>query len=200
MSVAESIRKRALRVRRGEPFTNARFLKLGSRASVDKALSRLVQEGMIQRIVRGVFVRPVNNRYIGNIMPDVTKVVKVMAKDHGETIQVHGAEAARRFRLSTQVPAMPVFYTSGPTRELNLGKLTVKLKHVSRRKLHLAGKRAGLALSALWYLGKSNVNSNVIDAIRRGLSAEEFNTLKRTDMPAWMTSALEKYGKDAANA
>lgn len=200
MSVAETIRKRVLRVQRGEPFTNKRFLKLGPRASVDKALSRLVQEGVIQRIAWGIFVRPVSNRYVGNVMPDVAKVVKVMAKDHGETIQVHGAEAARRFRLSTQVPAMPVFYTSGPTRELKLGNLTVKLKHVSRRKLHLAGKRAGLALSALWYLGKNNVNANVIDTIRRGLSAEEFNTLKRTDMPAWMTSALEKYSKEATNA
>jgi hypothetical protein len=200
MSTAETIRNRVLRVRRGEPFTNTRFLKLGSRASVDKTLSRLVEEGVIQRIARGVFVRPKKSRFIGSVMPDVTKVVEVMARDHGETIQVHGAEAARRFKLSTQVPTTPVFYTSGPSRELKVGNLTVKLRHASHRKLHLAGKRPGLALSALWYLGKNNVNANVVGAIREGLTAEEFETLKHTDMPGWMAGALERYSKEAAHA
>ncbi len=149
MSTAETIRHRVMRARREEPFTNMRFLKLGSRASVDKALSRLVKEGLIHRITRGVFMRPKTNQFIGNVMPDVAKVVEVMARDHGETIQIHGAEAARRFKLSTQVPTMPVFYTSGSSRELKIGNLTVKLKHASHRKLLLAGKRPGLALSAL---------------------------------------------------
>ena len=200
MSTAEVIRNRALRIRRGEPFTNTRFLKLGSRASVDKTLSRLVEKGVIQRIARGIFVRPKKNRFIGSVMPDVAKVLEVMARDHGETIQVHGAEAARNFKLSTQVPTTPVFYTSGPSRELKVGNLTVKLRHASHRKLHMAGKRPGLALSALWYLGKDNVNANVVAAIRDGLTAEEFEALKHTDMPGWMAGALEKYGKEAARA
>ncbi len=118
MATAETIRTRVMRVRRGEPFTNTRFIKLGSRASVDKTLSRLVEEGVIQQIARGLFVRPKESRFIGHVMPDVAKVVEVMTRDHGETIQVHGAEAARRLKLSTQVPTMPVFYTSGPSREL----------------------------------------------------------------------------------
>jgi hypothetical protein len=80
------------------------------------------------------------------------------------------------------------------------GNLTVRLRHVSRRKLLLAGKRPGLALSALWYLGKNNVNASVISAIRAGLTAEEFKTLKNTDLPAWMAAALEKYGKAAIHA
>jgi len=147
-----------------------------------------------------MFVRPKENRFIGNVMPDATKIVEVLAREHGETIQVHGAEAARRFKLSTQVPTMPVFLTSGPTRELKIGKLTIKLKHASHRKLHLAGKRAGLALSALWYLGKDNVNSNVISAIHEGLTEKEFENLKHTDMPAWMSGAFEKYDKATIHA
>ena len=200
MSTAKTIRNRVLRVRRGEPFTNTRLLKLGSRASVDKTLSRLVEEGVIQRIARGIFIRPRNSRFIGSVMPDVAKVVKVMARDRGETIQVHGAETASRFKLSTQVPATPVFYTSGPSRELKVGNLTVKLRHASHRKLHLAGKHPGLALAALWYLGKINVNANVVSTICEGLTAEEFETLKHTDMPDWMAGALERYGKEAAHA
>ena len=69
----------------------------------------LVEESAIQRIARGVFVRPKQSRFVGNVMPDVSSVVQVIAKEHGETIQVHGAEAARRFNLSTQMPTTPVY-------------------------------------------------------------------------------------------
>ena len=95
---------------------------------------------------------------------------------------------------------MPVFYTSGLSRELKVGNLTVKLRHASHRKLLLAGKQSGLALSALWYLGKDNVNSNVLSTIRSGLTSEEFEILKNTDMPAWMAGAMEEYGKEAEHA
>lgn len=196
MPTAQIIRKHIVRIRRGEPFTNTRFLKLGSRASVDKTLSRLVDEGVTQRIVRGVFVRPKESRFVGKVTPDVSKIIEVIAKDHGEIIQVHGAEAARRFKLVTQVPTTPVFDTSGPTRELKIGNLKVSLRHVSHRKLLLAGKRSGLALSALWYLGKNSVNSKVIRTIKAALSVKEFEILIKTDMPGWMENAFKVHQKE----
>ena len=200
MSTTKTIRQRLIRIKKGEPFTNARFLRLGSRAAVDKALSRFVGEGLIQRIARGVFVRPKRSRFVGTVMPDTQKVIEVIARNYGETIQVHGAEAARRFNLTTQVPTTPVYYTSGPSRELKIGNLTVKLKHVSPRKLRLSGTRPGLALSTLWYLGKESVNTEVLRAIRNGLSAEEFEMLKNTDMPTWMSDALHRFDKDVIHA
>lgn len=200
MSVAESIKQRALRMRRGEPFTSARFLKLGSRSAVDKTLSRLVEKGVIQRVARGVFVRPKKSRYIGNVMPEASRVIEVIAHDHGETVQIHGAEAARRFRLSTQVPTTPVYYTSGPSREIRVGNLKVKLMHTSsHRKLQHAGKKPGLALSALWYLGRENVDAETVRRIRAGMSPEEFEVLRNSKMPAWMARAIESYAHGASH-
>jgi hypothetical protein len=193
MSTAETIKRRVLRQQRGEPFTNTGFLGLGSRPAVDKTLSRLVEEGVIQRISRGVFVRPQKSRFVGNVMPEVSRVIAVIAKDNGETVQVHGAEAARRFKLSTQMPVAPVYYTSGPSREIRIGKLKVKLIHTtSSRKLQHAGTKPGLALSALWYVGKDGINAQVVRRIREGLSAEDFETLRASRMPAWMASAIDQ--------
>jgi len=191
MSTTEAIRARIQRLSKGKPFTSSRFLKLGSRAAVDKALSRLVEDGAIERLARGVFVRPKKSRFIGTVTPEISEVVEVIAKSHGETIQVHGAEAARRFKLSTQMPTSPVFYTSGPSRSLRVGNITVKLMHTtSHRRLQFAGKREGLALSALWYLGKENVTPETVSRIKSGLSPQEFETLKSANLPAWMTDAL----------
>jgi hypothetical protein len=201
MSVIESIKNRVQRVKRGEPFTNRRFLKLGSRAAVDKAISRLVEEEVIERVARGVFFRPKKSRFVGNVLPEVSRVIEVIAKSHGETVQVHGAEAARRFKISTQMPTKPVYYTSGSSREIKVGKLVVKLLHTSsHRKLQHAGKKTGLALTALWYLGKEQVNVETIRRIREGLSSKEFETLRSTSMPGWMTEAIETYNKEVMYA
>ncbi len=199
MSTARTIRKHVLQIPKGAPFTNRGLLKLGSRAQVNRTLSRLVKEGVIRRIFRGMFVRPRKSRYVGYVMPGVDEIVQALARERGEIIQVQGAEAANRFKLSTQVPMLPIFWTSGRSREFKVGKWPVKLKHVSPRKLQMAGQRPGLALAALWYMGKNEVDAQVIRAIRKRMPATEFEALKQADMPAWMADALEKYSEETAH-
>ena len=108
-----------------------------------------------------------------------------------ETVQVHGAEAARRFKLSTQVPTAPVFHTSASSRTILIGGITVRMVHTSsRRRLQFAGEPTGVALSALWYLGKNNVTPETVATIAATLGPAEFETLRSADMPAWMAKAL----------
>lgn len=200
MTTAKAIRAELRKLPKGKPFTNSRFLKFGSRGAVDRALSRLVAEGEIKRLARGVFACPKSSRYVGNVVPDVFEVVKLIAKNNHEIIQVHGAEAARRFKLSTQVPIVPVFHTNGSSRSIQIDNVTVKMLHTSsQRRLQFAGKKVGLALSALWYLGKDNVNEEVASKIKSGLSAEEFETLRSADLPEWMATALKGLAQDTAH-
>lgn len=189
---AQLIRKRIEEMPAGEPFTPAAFLECGARATIDQTLSRLVKAGAIERVARGVFVRPEVSRHIGKVSPSPMKVAETIAKATGAVVQVHGAEAARRFGLSTQSPTQPVFNTSGPSKRIRLGAMEIRLHHVSPRKLALAGRPAGLALAALWYLGKNEVTPGVIEAIRRKLPAGEFEALKSAKgaMPAWMSDAI----------
>ncbi|WP_368045027.1 AbiEi antitoxin N-terminal domain-containing protein [Pseudomonas putida] len=58
MSVAESIAKRVKRMSRGRPFTKALFAEEGSRTSVNKALSRMARSGLLERVARGIYMRP----------------------------------------------------------------------------------------------------------------------------------------------
>jgi len=146
-------------------------------------------------------MRPKPSPYVGQMRPEVNKVVKTIARSNWETVQVHGAEAARRFRVSTQAPAQPTYYTNRAGREIRLGKLKVRFIHTNNlRKLQHAGKRPGEALSALWYLGKAHVNADVIERIRRNLSPAEFKQLEQSRMPAWMRRAFEQYRQSAAHA
>lgn len=195
MTVVERVRSRIAEQPVGEPFTVSAFLSYGSRAAVDQAVSRLARSsGTIERIARGVYVRPKQSRYAGKVLPSPEKVVKAIAAATGASVQLHGAEAARRFELTTQTPLLPVFSTTGPDRTLRVGSVVVQLKHTSARKLALAGRPSGDALAALWYVGKNGVTEEAVERIRRRLPAEEFEALvaARSVMPAWMAEAVSK--------
>ncbi len=199
--IAEVIRRRIEEMPLGEPFTPTVLLECGTRVSVDQNLSRLVKAGVIERVTRGVFVRPEINRFVGKVMPEPLKVAETVAKTTGAIVQVHGAEAARRLELSTQVPMQPVFVTSGPSKRIRMGNLEIRLQHVCQRKLALAGRPAGLALSAMWYLGKAEVTPALIEKIRRKLGASEFEVLKSatSSMPAWMSDAIFRCEQTSAH-
>ena len=191
MSTAKAVRAAIGKLPRGKPFTAARFGKHGTRGAVDRTLSRLVDEGGIQRLAHGVFVRPRTSRFVGTVLPDIHEVVEAIARSNGETVQIHGAEAARRFRLSTQVPTAPVFHTSASSRTLTVAGVTVRMVHTSnRRRLQYAGEATGAALSALWYLGKDNVTPETVATIAAALGPSEFEKLRSADMPAWMQKAF----------
>lgn len=197
MSTAQSIRERIAALPAGEPFTPALFAGLGSRASIDQTLMRLTREGAIERIARGLYMVPAASRFGLKSMPSAEQVAQVLAESEGAMIEVHGAEAARRFGFTTQTPAQPVFYTSGSSRTVHIGKLQVKLQRVAARKLALAGRPAGQALSALWYLGPEQVTAATFERIAARLSQLEFKVLlgAKASMPAWMLDALLRYEK-----
>ena len=191
MSTARTIRTGIRKLPKGKPFTSARFLEHGSRGTVDRTLSRLAARGEIQRLARGVFVRPRTNRFVGTVLPDILEVVEAIARSNGETVQIHGAEAARRLKLSTQVPTAPVFHTNASSRTIRIANVAVRMVHTSnRRRLQFAGEAAGAALAALWYLGEKNVTPKTVAAIEAALGPAEFQRLRSADLPAWMTKAL----------
>ena len=191
MSTARAVRAGVRKLPEGKPFTRERFLEHGSRSAVDRTLSRLAGRGEIQRVARGVFVRPRTSRFVGAVAPDILEVVEAIAGNNGETVQVHGAEGARRFGLSTQVPTAPVFHTSASSRTIRIANIAVRMVHTSnRRRLQFAGEAAGAALAALWYLGKNNVTPEAVATIEAALGPAAFQRLRSAEMPAWMTKAL----------
>ncbi len=192
MSLIETIKQRVLHSKRGQPFTAKELSELGSRNAIDQALSRLASERTIERVKRGVYVRPKQSPVIGPLPVSAEKVTKKVVKARGEKLQVSGAEAANRLGLTTQVPTKLVYWTNGPTRTVKVEKQEVQLKHVSPSKLLGAGTEAGLAIAALHHLSREDVTPEVIEHLRTILTIETKTRLRRmvTRVPAWMSQAL----------
>ncbi|HJW56816.1 MAG TPA: DUF6088 family protein, partial [Burkholderiaceae bacterium] len=82
----QTVQQRIEQIPFGEPFRTATFLEDGTRAAVNKALSRLTKAGMIERISRGMFVRPAVNHRLGRVLPEPQQIVESLAKANGEIV------------------------------------------------------------------------------------------------------------------
>ena len=190
MSLTKSISKRIQKMPKGRPFLGSLLAQCDNRASVNKALSRLVKAGVLERVVRGVYMRPKASKYAGQVRASPLAVMKLMAKANGESVQIHGAEAVRLMGLSTQMQVLATFYTSGTARQIHIGNTTIRLQHASKDRFQYANTKIGLALTALHYIGKEALPFEVVSHIQKELSEDEFKTLQTCQMPEWMRTAL----------
>lgn len=190
MSVAKSIAKRIQQMPKGRPFLGSLLTQLGSPASVNKSLSRLVENGTLERVVRGVYMRPKESKYAGKVRASPLTVIRLMTKAKGETVQIHGSEAVRLLGLSTQMQVLPTFYTSGSTRQIQIGNTTIRLQHASRDRFQHAKTKVGIALTALHYIGKEALSFEVVSHIKKALSEDDLETLQACRMPGWMRTKL----------
>jgi hypothetical protein len=177
-TVKDKILARMKRQRRGTAYSPKDFLDLGSRGSVDVALSQLVKSGSIRRVKRGIYDYPESSALLGTeLSPDLDQVARATARRHGWRVLASGAQAANALGLSTQVPAKAVYLSDGPTRSLQLGRRTLLFKHVEPKTLGAASEVNGLVIQALRYLGKEGVTDATVKRIARTLSAADKRTL-----------------------
>ncbi|MDK1389652.1 DUF6088 family protein [Sinorhizobium sp. 8-89] len=176
---------------RGGVFTPSDFLDIAGRAAVDQALSRLVKNGKLRRLARGLYDFPKVHPQLGPLSPAPDDVAKALARETGSRVQIAGARAANALGLSTQVPAKSTYLTDGPSRRVVLGKRVVDLRHASPKHLIAPGSAAGTVVQALRHVGAVRARDVAQIAARR-LSASDKKTLASTAVqaPAWMRPTL----------
>ena len=91
----------------GEPVATSELLGLGTRAAIDQALWRMTKVGTLERVTSGLYVRPRVSKDGGKAMATPEQIVRAASRSTRSLVKVHGAEAAREFGLSTQVPVQP---------------------------------------------------------------------------------------------
>lgn len=190
-SVPDQIMRRARARGRGGVFTPSDFLDVAARAAVDQALSRLVKNGKLRRLARGLYDFPKVHPKLGPLSPAPDDVAQALARETGSQVQIAGARAANALGLSTQVPAKSTYLTNGPSRRVVLGKRVVDLRHASPKHLIAPGSPAGTVVQALRHVGRVRA-ADVAQVAARRLTANDKRTLASTAIqaPAWMRPTL----------
>lgn len=177
----------------GVIFTPSDLLDLGSRASVDQTLSRLVNQGLVRRLTRGLYDYPKICARFRLVQPAVDDVARAIArKDH--YVLLLSQAAANQFGLSTQVPSKPTYITDGPTRTRTVGKQVIQFRNASRKTLTGAGQISGAVFQALRYVGKDGVTDQVIDKLAGALTDKDRDLLVKhsRDVSAWMQPVVQQ--------
>jgi hypothetical protein len=154
------------------------FRGKGTESAIKKALSRLVHEGTLKRIAHGVYYIPKIDPLFGELYPSAEDVPQKIAAKEKVKIQPTGAYALNKLGLSTQVPTKLVYITDGPQRLLTIGKMKVKFKATSNKKLNMKGELSKLIILALDELDLKNIEPERETKIRGLLLKEDPKKLK----------------------
>jgi hypothetical protein len=190
--LADAILTRAGRLPEGTPVSAITFLDLGTKPAIRSALLRLLRAQKLLRVGRGIYVVPVVSRF-GSSAPSAHLFVEQLSRQSGEDIVPSGATTANALGLTTQVPVQMVYWTSGKSRKLNLGKLVLHLDHVPAWQLVLAREPAGEIVRALAWAGPERVNT-VLKEIEGKVPRTEILKVaqERYRFPSWMANALSR--------
>lgn len=164
MSVTALARQRVNRMKRGIPFSISGFYSLGSRASVQQAMSRLVKEGLVVRVERGFYSRPKPLKNIPsiNVVASANDVATAWAKERGYKITLQGLEAAYRLGLQTQAPVKRIYWSNGPTREFRVGNELVRVQHKSASRLRWLNQPEGELMRGLLSLNQEHTSPETL--------------------------------------
>lgn len=193
-AMADRIMKRIRGKGRGWVFTPKHFIDFGSRGSVDVAISRLVQSGLIRRLGRGLYDYPRQHDTLGVLSPETVTIADAIATRSGDKLAPSGAAAANSLGLSTQVPARASYATSGRTRVAKAAGRSVTLRHSRAPVLDHASDTANAVLQALAQLGKAQVDADVIRRLATRIDDRALKQLlqARPSMPGWMGDVILK--------
>jgi len=185
---------------RGAVFVPADFLEIGSREAVDVALHRLVRQGTIRRMARGIYDFPKEHPVLGPLEPSAEEIAQALAGRDRTRLQPAGAYAANALGLSEQVPAKVVFLTDGPARTVKIGSTTIQLRRTTPKNMEAAGRLSGLLIQALRELGQEHVTQQRIDHLKRTIPAGKRRELLKDIRlaPAWMHPIFRKLAEEEA--
>lgn len=178
--VRDKIESRIARMGPGSVFTPKDLIDLGTRGSVDVALSKMTSQGRIRRLSRGLYEVPKHSDFLGGpLSPDSDQIAQAIARRYRWRIIPEGTLAANMLGLSTQVPARISYLSDGPTRQIKVGRLTIRFKHARPKQMGVANPTSALVIQALRHLGEEGISPQVIEKLRTRLSRGEQRKLIR---------------------
>jgi Family of unknown function (DUF6088) len=179
-------------------WTPPDFIDLGSRAAVDKALSRNCQNGSIRRAGRGLYHLPRHDPVFGVLGSSYHAMQDLIQRKADGHVFPTGASAANVLGLCDQVPMRSWYLTTGPSRRIRKGKSEIVLRHVSPRFVSTKNQKSAQVIIALRWLGKRAVDDDVISRLRRNLSPSERAGLLADAgcAPAWIADIFRHLAKE----
>jgi len=180
----------------------ADFASFGSRDAIDKTLQRMVRDGELRRIDRGLYDRPSINRLTKRpTSPDYRAVVDAIARRDQLRLLVDGMTAANDLGLTDAVPARVTIHTDARRRTVKLDNLVVEFKQTAPSRLYWASRPAMRVVQALHWLKDTLATDRqrILSKLSKLLTDPVHGDAVRKDLlegfgmlPTWMQSLIRE--------
>ena len=198
-SEMELIRERIDSLPYGHGIVVSDFTDLASYQNAKKCLLRLEQEGLIRRVMRGIYDKPYYSKLLNErSSSDPEQIGLAIARNYNWRIVPSGLTALNLLGLSTQVPNSYEYYSSGPYRNYTVGSATLVFKHKSSRDLLDLSYKTSLVIQTIKEIGKG-ISESEKEAIRSSLTSDEqrFLLMESAKATKWVYEIVKDICKGA---
>lgn len=196
------IRGNIERAEAGSVFVSTDFTDITDKKTVNMGLIRLANEGLIKKILFGVYYKPEFSELLcETVAPSPNKVAHALARNFGWTIVPCGDTALNLLGLSTQVPSQWVYVSDGAYKEYTFDNTTIKFKRTTNKEISKVSYKTALTIQALKALGKENITEQVISRLKKILTDEEKEKMLAESKTAtsWVLELIKIICKDEKN-
>ena len=179
------------------------FSDLGSRVSISQSLSRLERGGKLMSPLRGYYCIPRYSKLLGErLPPDYGKLAEAIARDGGWTILPCGDILLNEMGLSTQVPVVWNFVSTGPYRDYDVEGVHISFKHTANRELFSMSQTSAKDVQALKSIGAACVTDATLKKLRSRLSAAERQQLlsETSRVTSWIFECVKCIAREDSDA
>lgn len=162
----------------GTAFSASDFLDIADANSVSQALFRIEKEGIIRRVMNGIYDKPAFSQLIQEqAVPRVDKVAEALARRFNWNIAPSGDTALNILHVSTQVPNVWEYVSDGPYRDYTVGKTPLKFKHIMPREINGYSAITAMVIQGIRAIGKENMTPEQSARFSAVITAEDKETL-----------------------
>jgi hypothetical protein len=193
-SISQKIKERVSSIKAGKLFAINDFSDINNDELVTRTLSRLQGNGVIVRVVAGIYMNPKKTQF-GILYPTIDQIAQKISERDNAQIMPTGDTALNILGFSTQVPMNAIYITNGAKRKVKVGNRNIIFKNAVQKNFQFKGKLLPLIIIALKELGESRVTDEIKEKIKKLVL--ESNTDERATMmhdlylsPVWIKEIL----------
>ena len=170
----QEILERILSAEEGSVFSTSDFADIADTNTVRSALYRLIQDGILRRILNGVYEKPKYSKLLDEyVAADPEAVANALARSYHWTIAPCGNTALNLLGLSTQVTAVWSYISDGPYKTYEWNSTKLEFKHRTNKEITGLSYMTSLVIQALKTLGRSNITPEVIQMLSEKLTDKD---------------------------
>ncbi len=183
--------KAAIRnMKSGTVLSIADFCAVAIPKTVSKMLTRLSEDGVIEKVLRSIFWIPDGVHR----SPHPDAVARAIARENNWTLSPSGETALHLSGLSDERPGVWTYQTDGTYREYDFDGKHISFTHTGKMAMKALSEKTRLLVQCIRAIGKEHLNDDVLRRIAKLFGAAQLQSLaaETHELAAWVRRAVAR--------